>query len=158
MEGDNNPRPGTLLSESILYHETDDNKRNDSIDSEDFKQSDDSSIADCSKLSVGDRSGGGLSQNSGQRRGLVHSVSIVVEPANNMDDSDLDDQIQIAPTVPIERRKTIAGPIVVLEDFYFGLLFWFQLIIFSICLITIISSQTNQRRAKSTMTSCNLFS
>jgi len=57
---------------------------------------------------------------SGQgRRGLVHSVSIIVEPAI-MDDCDFDSELQISPAAPTERRKTIAGPIVLLEDFYFG--------------------------------------
>lgn len=115
MEGDNNnQRQGALMPESVCCHGTDDNE-----------QSDGSSLPDCSKLSANTGGGGGgvtgFSHSAGPRRGLVHSVSIIVEPANTMEDSDLDDQIQISPTVPMERRKTIAGPIVVMEDFYFGL-------------------------------------
>lgn len=71
------------------------------------------------------------------RRGLVHSVSIIVEPALSFEGGatggDTDsccsagsgefteaDLHSISHAAPTERRKTIAGPIVVLEDFYFG--------------------------------------
>lgn len=78
---------------------------------------------------------GGLTSSAAGRRGLVHSVSIIVEPAISLDgcgggggDSFGDDSDQfteadlhsISHAAPTERRKTIAGPIVVLEDFYFG--------------------------------------
>ena len=59
---------------------------------------------------------------SAGRRGLVHSVSIIVESAVGDDESDMDehdDQMHLS-TAPTERRKTIAGPVVVYEDFYFG--------------------------------------
>lgn len=53
------------------------------------------------------------------RRGLVHSVSIIVEPA--IVDGDCDSELQLPPPMAhSERRRTIAGPIVLLEDFYFG--------------------------------------
>ncbi|KAI2805475.1 hypothetical protein BLOT_004472 [Blomia tropicalis] len=52
------------------------------------------------------------------RRGLVHSVSIIVEPA--IVDGDCDSELQLPPPMAhSERRRTIAGPIVLLEDFYF---------------------------------------
>lgn len=61
-------------------------------------------------------------RNGSSRRGLVHSVSIIVEPA--MADGDDDDQFDAdqrpIPSVSTERRNTIAGPYVVLEDFGFG--------------------------------------
>lgn len=74
-----------------------------------------------------------LPPTSAGRRGLVHSVSIIVEPALSLDGGDNDsccsggsaefteaDLHSISHAAPTERRKTIAGPIVVLEDFYFG--------------------------------------
>ncbi|KAH9417160.1 hypothetical protein DERP_015279 [Dermatophagoides pteronyssinus] len=75
--------------------------------------------------------------NPQQRRpNLVHSVSIIVEPAvnfsdldddtttttttSNTDDSFNDDELRISPSLRIsERRKTIAGPVSMFEDFYF---------------------------------------
>ena len=61
-------------------------------------------------------------RNGSSRRGLVHSVSIIVEPA--ITDGDDDDQFapeeRPIPSVSTERRNTIAGPYVVLEDFGFG--------------------------------------
>ena len=59
---------------------------------------------------------------SARSRGLVHSVSIIVEPA--MADGDDGDSFPAdqrpIPSVSNERRNTIAGPYVVLEDFGFG--------------------------------------
>ena len=55
-------------------------------------------------------------------RGLVHSVSIIVEPAM-ADDNDVDSftaEQRPIPSVSTERRNTIAGPYVGLEDFGFG--------------------------------------
>ncbi|KAF7488023.1 hypothetical protein SSS_01125 [Sarcoptes scabiei] len=63
-----------------------------------------------------------------RRNNLIHSVSIVVEPAINADNdgdensSDYqfnDDELRtIPPLIGAERRKTIAGPISMFEDFY----------------------------------------
>jgi hypothetical protein len=58
-------------------------------------------------------------RNGSTRRGLVHSVSIIVEPAMaDGDDCATDDNS--SPSMSSERRNTIAGPIVLLEDFPFG--------------------------------------
>ncbi|XP_046918628.2 uncharacterized protein LOC124498852 [Dermatophagoides farinae] len=62
-----------------------------------------------------------------RRPNLVHSVSIIVEPAVNVDvdeetnddDSFNDDELRISPIRISERRKTIAGPISVFEDLYY---------------------------------------
>lgn len=87
-----------------------------------------------SNIITSSASPGGLTSSAAGRRGLVHSVSIIVEPAISLDgcgggggDSFGDDSDQfteadlhsISHAAPTERRKTIAGPIVVLEDFYF---------------------------------------
>lgn len=77
-------------------------------------------------------------QQQQRRPNLVHSVSIIVEPAvnfsdldddttttttSNTDDSFNDDELRISPSLRIsERRKTIAGPVSMFEDFYFGML------------------------------------
>lgn len=66
-----------------------------------------------------------------RRPNLVHSVSIIVEPAVNVDvdeetnddDSFNDDELRISPIRISERRKTIAGPISVFEDLYYGKFF-----------------------------------
>ena len=63
-------------------------------------------------------------RNGSSRRGLVHSVSIIVEPAmaneTNDDDNGFTTEQHPIPSVSSERRNTIAGPFVVLEDFGFG--------------------------------------
>ncbi|XP_054164881.1 uncharacterized protein LOC128962530 [Oppia nitens] len=59
---------------------------------------------------------------SARQRGLVHSVSIIVEPAmtdSNDDDDGFGPERPSMPSVSTERRNTIAGPIVVLEDYAF---------------------------------------
>ena len=87
----------------------------------DDSQSDDFKLSTSSNLDQLSTSSGPQVCGNGQaRRGLVHSVSIIVEPAI-MDDCDFDNNLSISPpAVPSERRKTIAGPVVVLEDFYYG--------------------------------------
>lgn len=82
--------------------------------SDDFKLSDSGNLIDFSAADL--RATSGMN-----RRGLVHSVSIIVEPAISVDQCSFDDELQLSPpTAPIERRKTIAGPIVVMEDLYYG--------------------------------------
>jgi hypothetical protein len=59
-------------------------------------------------------------RNGSTRRGLVHSVSIIVEPAMADGDDCGDTDDNTSPSMSSERRNTIAGPIVLLEDFPFG--------------------------------------
>ena len=76
-------------------------------------QSDDYKLTDSGNLSD-------FPEIRSNRRGLVHSVSIIVEPAISIDQCSFDEDIHLTPPVPTERRRTIAGPIVVMEDLYYG--------------------------------------
>ena len=104
----NNPEQTRALSDDIICC-------SDS-QSDDFKLSDSGNLNQFANASSNPM----MCSSAQSRRGLVHSVSIIVEPAINVDDCNFDDDLPITPAAPIERRKTIAGPIAALEDFYFG--------------------------------------
>lgn len=129
----NNAEQSRSLSDDILCC--------DDTHSDDFKLSTSSNLDQFTTASDTQVCGGGQG-----RRGLVHSVSIIVEPAI-MDDCDFDSDLQISPAVPSERRKTIAGPIVLLEDFYFG-----ECHTLTPHPLTHKSLQTNPKRPRSTTT------
>lgn len=107
-------------SESNLATSTEDIICCDDVGSfEEFKLSDSENLSDIPPSGSSNDHLNILCNQSQRRGNLIHSVSIIVEPAMSVE-SDFDDDLHISPPLPTERRKTIAGPISILEDLYYG--------------------------------------